>query len=187
MVTAVLLLGGYEPYVTRAHAAARSILDLADVQRHGRHDLLRAVPDADWLLNFLSAPKIPNSVLARFGDHALNFHPAPPEYPGVGSASLALHDERTWHGVTCHVMDERFDHGPIVRVAHFRIDPRWGYGDLWDRSLEECLELFCDQVTLIADGASMPYSGDVWARPSVTRSEFEQHPSFTAVPMRRTP
>lgn len=180
----VLLLGGYEPHVTRAETHARTLLDVRQVIRHQRHDKRIAAPveEAEWLLNFLSAPKVPMHVLTRFGLRALNFHPAPPEYPGVGSASMAIHDKREWHGVTAHVMDEEYDHGMIIRVRRFRIDPRWGYGDLWDRSLNECFALFLDLLHDISVGNPLRSSFEGWTRSAISRKEFEAHESFATVP-----
>lgn len=179
--SAVLLLGDYEPIVSRAELIAREHLDVRQVLHHTRagRTLIDEPVAADWLINFLSAPRVPAAVLARYT--ALNIHPAPPEYPGVGSASLALYDGRKDHGVTLHLMDAEIDHGSILSVRRFPIDPRWGYGDLWDRSLSESLGLFQQTVRAIAMGEPLRASGDQWARTPVTRKQFEQHPSFASI------
>ena len=162
------------------HAKAR--LNVTSVTWHARADRLQPLQAADLLLNYLSAPKVPGAELHKF-EMAINFHPAPPEYPGVGSASLALYDKRTEHGVTAHLMDAEYDHGSILWVRRFKIDPRWGYRQLWVRSLEESLIQFKEVVDLLAtpEFFLVPLSHEHWARKSYTRAEFEQHPAFTQV------
>ena len=58
--------------------------------------------------------------LAAFPNRILNIHPAPlPRFGGKGMYGLRVHEavlaagERTT-GVTVHVIDEHYDHGPIV-------------------------------------------------------------------------
>lgn len=180
MTTATLLLSDH-PICDRAEEFASRCLSLVQVQRHARDAKVlrdRLVP-ADVLLNFLSAPKVPSGEREKFGE-AINFHPAPPEYPGVGSASLAIYDQRTEHGVTAHLMEDQFDTGLILAVRRFPIQQR-GYVALWNRSLDECLKLFQDVVRDVSRGV-VPVSEERWARRAYTRKEFEKHPSFVAVP-----
>ena len=103
---------------------------------------------------------------------AVNFHPAAPEYPGIGWASRMIHDGVTEGGVTAHVMTDRFDAGPILAVRRYPIDASWGYRALADRAYEECLALFRECVECLATQ---------WSGKAMSRVEFEQHPSF-AVP-----
>jgi methionyl-tRNA formyltransferase len=153
------------------------------VQWHKRADraLRKPCREADVLLNFLSAPLVARDDLDKFGQ-AINFHPAPPEYPGVGSASLALYDRRTTHGVTAHLMTPRYDDGLILRVRRFPIYPDQGYESVFDRALDECLALFREVVQAIASGEPLRTTDAQWSRRPYTRKEFESHPSFASVP-----
>lgn len=180
----VTLLLSDHPQAEAAWMHAREMFDVVQVQQHSRKATVIRDPieDAEFLLNFLSAPRIPKNDLDRFR-LALNFHPAPPEYPGVGSASIALFDKRTVHGVTCHVMTEEFDAGTILQVRRFKIEPEWGYTSLWERSLAESLNQFRQVCGQLADGIPLRKDWSVgWARKAYTRKEFEVHPSFSEVP-----
>lgn len=181
-VTAVLLLNDHR-VSDGAEEFANSHLLLRQVVRHDRSDthLKESLYPADVLLNFLSAPKVPASELRRF-DKAINFHPAPPEYPGVGSASLAIYDRRPTHGTTAHLMTDVLDAGRVLRVRRFPVDRAWGYKALWERSLEECLALFKDVVATLATNASFNTNlADGWKRKAITRAQFEKHRAFTEV------
>jgi methionyl-tRNA formyltransferase len=182
MRSAVLLLDPGRSQSVRAAMYAREFFDVRQVQSHIRTEtkLREECCQADWLLNFLSAPHVPLEVSEKFKG-AINFHPAPPEYPGVGSASMALYDRRTTHGVTAHLMDDRFDHGMILRVRRFPIDPSWGYQSLFNQALEECLGLFIDVCSDIAAGRPLRKYQGGWDRAAITRKEFEAHPSFSAI------
>jgi len=124
MFDTILLLAG---------AAEQSILPLA---LRGHNPLLTVIPvsssaeltamDADLLgrarlIAFVTAEIVPNSVLARLGYGAFNFHPGPPSYPGWAPAHFALYDQAREFGATVHVMVERVDAGPIVDVALFAV------------------------------------------------------------------
>ena len=183
MKSAVLLVDPERAQTAAAVLYAAEFFDLRQVQYHTRNEkrLKSECCRADWLLNFLSAPYVPLEVSEKFKG-AINFHPGPPEYPGVGSASLAIYDKRSTHGVTAHVMDDKYDHGEILRVRRFPIDPTWGYKKLFEQSLEHTLGLFIEVCGDIAAGVPLrKYHGD-WAGKAVTRKEFEAHPSFVAVP-----
>lgn len=180
-VKSCVLLLSTDPIVDRAEKHARSLFAMRSVLRHTRSErrLARPLPPADLLLNFLSAPYVPPTELAKFGT-AVNFHPAPPEYPGVGSASLALYDGRKYHGVTAHIMTERYDAGPIIRVQRFLIPQPCTYARLFELSLAESLLLFFDVTAGLARGAAFQCD-EQWARRAYTRSEFEAHPAFHEV------
>ncbi len=178
----VVLLLSDDPICDKAESYAHDLLNVVHVQRHPRNAKhLDPMPEADVLLNFLSAPRVPFEVINRYRD-ALNFHPAPPEYPGVGSASLALYDLRKTHGVTVHRMRETFDSGEILRVARFPIEEGWGYKQLWQRSLEECLAQFIEVCCLLRRNAPIKqHRVEQWSRIPYTRREFEAHPAFETV------
>lgn len=170
-VTAVLLLNDH-PIGDRALTIAEEHLNVVQVLRTPRSlkfIMGSVLAPASLLLNFLSAPKVEQ--LNRF-DLAINFHPAAPEYPGVGWASRSLYDKVANAGTTAHVMTDSYDAGPILAVRRFPVDPAWGYRALVDRAYEETLALFQECVECLSLQ---------WAGKAMTRSQFELHPSFAEV------
>ena len=75
----------------------------------------------DWIISFKSDLILPLSVIERAREGAINFHPCPPKYRGLGGYWWALHNGDTSFGVTCHHMDKRIDHGDIIKVEDFPI------------------------------------------------------------------
>lgn len=89
---------------------------------------------------------IPATMLNACRAGAVNFHPAPPDYPGSAANHLALYEEASMFGVTAHVMTPAVDTGPILDVQHFAIP-----SDIGHRSLDELtLQALLSQVRRLA-------------------------------------
>src|SRR5438309_8661335 len=58
--------------------------------------------DGDYIVSYLSRWIIPETVLRRARIAAINFHPASPDYPGIGCNNFALYDGAGAYGVTSH-------------------------------------------------------------------------------------
>lgn len=88
-----------------------------------------AIPeDAHWwkgdvCISYNSRWIIPPHICSNARIAAINFHPGPPEYPGVGCVNWALYDNASEFGVTCHFMEKRVDSGGIVSVTQFPVYP----------------------------------------------------------------
>ena len=129
---------------------------------------------ADFVLNFLSPVIVPQAVLGVARIAAVNFHPAPPKWPGVGSASFALYEEDQSFGVTAHLMAAKVDSGPILKTLRFPILPDDDCELLWSRALHHALTLFYDVAFELAANGQARLSGETWERPAITRKQFEQ-------------
>src|SRR5438477_88283 len=59
-------------------------------------------PAADWegnyIVSYLSRWVVTEALLKRATTGAINFHPAPPEFPGVGCTNFALYQEAKEYG-----------------------------------------------------------------------------------------
>jgi len=178
----ILLTSDNEQLASSAEAFARSLFDVRHVSRHNRNQ--KALPpevvdlidrsEIDFLFNFLSPMIIPGNILRAVKRAAVNFHPAPPEWPGVGSASYALYENDQSFGVTAHVMTEKIDAGPIVRVVRFPIFPADTCDRLFDRALNYTLILFYEVLAEIVHSGAVPSSGEAWKRKALTRAQFEK-------------
>ncbi len=121
--TVILLSGPAEqvamPPLLRAHNPRLTVMSVATSV-----DL--AALDADLLerarlIAFVTPEIVANSVLAKLGYGAVNFHPGPPSYPGWAPAHFALYERAAEFGATVHVMVGKVDAGPILDVARFAI------------------------------------------------------------------
>lgn len=178
----ILLLGDQAGVVDAAEAYARRLFDVwcapraTRVQKNLDASVMAAVQrgPVDFILNFLSPVVVPSTVLSMAKKAAVNFHPAPPRWPGVGSASFALYEGDAEFGATAHLMAQKVDSGPILRTIRFPIVRDDDCELLWSRALHHTLTLFYDVSFDLAMHAGVAPSGEKWERPAVTRKQFEQ-------------
>jgi len=75
---------------------------------------------ADFLFSF-GPLLVREPLLSSLKMASINFHPAPPRWPGRGSCSMALFEGDIEFGVTAHLMKKEIDAGSILRVVKFDI------------------------------------------------------------------
>ena len=96
--------------------------------------------------------------LARFRRRILNIHPALlPAYGGHGFYGRAVHAAvlaagEKESGVTVHVVDEVYDHGPILAQSRVPVLPADTVDSLAARVLEQEHTLYVDTLQSIASG-----------------------------------
>lgn len=112
--------------------------------------------------------------LDRATKTAINFHPCPPQYRGIGGYDYAIHEHRTEFGVTCHHMVSKIDAGPIIEVKRFPVLPSESVDSLHDRAAAHCLVLFQEIVHRIRIGAELPESDEEWGAKLYTRAMLEE-------------
>jgi len=128
----------------------------------------------EYIISYLSRWLLPASVLARARTAAINFHPASPDYPGVGCTNMALYEDASEYGATCHHMASRVDTGAIIAVKRFPIFARDDVASLLARTYTYLLGLFYDVVGDIFAGSAMPVSSEQWTRKPLTRKELDR-------------
>ena len=103
---------------------------------------------------------------------AINFHPGPPEYPGIGCTNFAIYNGETTFGVTCHHMAAQVDTGSIVAVHRFPLAPSDSMLALTERCYDAILEMYLEISSLIAAAEPLPVAPDTWQRRPYTRREL---------------
>lgn len=125
----------------------------------------------DLLVSFLCPRIIPAEILNVSG-LPINFHPAPPEYPGFGCYNFALYDDVEEYGVTCHRMNVEVDSGDIYGVRRFKIPTPPSVASLQEKSLQEMLRLL-DEIMLAVAAETKLQTIAQWTRAATTRADFE--------------
>jgi methionyl-tRNA formyltransferase len=193
----ILLSSDREHLSSAAETFARKLFDVKHVSRYPRDakhlaaevtDLTRG-GEVDFLFNYLSPVIVPERILQSIRRGAVNFHPAPPEWPGIGSASYALFEGDETFGVTAHLMTLKVDSGPIVRTLRFPIVPDDDCESLFQRALNFSLFLFYDVLATVAQIGAAKACDETWKRDAIRRAEFEKwmriSPSDSADDVRR--
>jgi len=68
------------------------------------------------LIGFCTPVIVPKEILDALDGPAYNFHPGPPNFPGLYPACFAIKSRADQFGVTAHERWENVDEGPIVGV-----------------------------------------------------------------------
>ena len=102
--------------------------------------------------------KLGPAVLARFRGRILNIHPGPlPTYGGQGLYGMRVHEAVLAAGerasaVTIHLVDEEYDHGPVVARREVAVEPGDTPAILAARVQALEPEFFVETLRAIADG-----------------------------------
>jgi len=106
---------------------------------------------------------------------AINFHTAPPRWPGRGSCSFALLESDLEFGVTAHLMVEKLDAGPILKVLRFPIPGEDDCETLSARTLALIPDLVRQTVSDLRANEWQPsLSPEKWARPALRQKEMAE-------------
>ncbi len=130
--------------------------------------------EGDYIISYLSRWVVPDDLLKRARKAAINFHPASPEYPGIGCNNFALYENARQYGVTCHHMAAKVDTGGIIAVKRFPVYAEDDVAALLKRTYEHQIALFLEIAQLLAEGRELPVSDETWTRPPFTRQQFNE-------------
>ncbi len=75
----------------------------------------------DYIFSFRSLCIIRNNILKKTVK-AINFHPGPPEYRGIGCVNYALYENTKSYGCTAHFIEKKIDSGKIINVKKFKVN-----------------------------------------------------------------
>lgn len=98
----------------------------------------------DYLFSFRSHLILDLKILNKINIAAINFHPGPPNYRGIGCANFALLKQEKKYGVTCHLIDKKIDFGQILNVKNFLIKKNDNIETLLSKTHKEMYNQFLD-------------------------------------------
>jgi methionyl-tRNA formyltransferase len=126
----------------------------------------------DYIISYLSRWIVPAKVLDKAQKGAINFHPAPPEYPGVGCLNFALYEDVKEYGTTCHYMAPKVDAGPIIKVKRFPVLPEDTVSTLLQRTYEHQYDVFLEVIDLMVLKKALPLANEHWSLTCHTRKDL---------------
>jgi len=126
----------------------------------------------DLTISYISPWILPIDLLKATRKWAINFHPGPPEYPGIGCTNFAIYEEAYEFGVTAHVMEEKVDSGRIINVKRFPIQKRDTVYSLTQRCYDYILVQFYEVLNYIFKNNSLPKCNENWGRKPFTRRQL---------------
>jgi methionyl-tRNA formyltransferase len=130
--------------------------------------------EGDLIISYLSRWVVPKYLIDQAKIAAINFHPAPPNYPGIGCNNFALYNDEKLYGITCHHMSEKLDAGAIIQVKEFPIFPSDDVESLLGRVYDYQLILFFEVINDFTKSGEFSESSRTWTRLPYTRKEFDK-------------
>ncbi len=130
--------------------------------------------DDTRLISFGSGLIVPGEILNRLQGPAYNFHPGPPDYPGIFPSVFALYEGAAAFGVTLHEMIREVDSGPIVAVVRFSIPAHADRLALDSAAFSALMKLLEHNARALANVKTpLPRTDERWRAPRRTRKDFE--------------
>jgi methionyl-tRNA formyltransferase len=133
----------------------------------------------DLLVSYISPWIIPSKVLERTKRWNLNFHPGPPDYPGIGCFNFAIFESATEFGATAHIMTPSVDTGDIVEVIRFPMSKTETVKTLSEKTYGVLVELFTKVMKPVIEKDAITFSGERWQRKPYKRIELEKLATIT--------
>jgi len=130
--------------------------------------------EGDLFISYLSQWIIPAAVLEKATWAAINFHPGPPEYPGIGCTNFAVYNREKEFGITCHHMLAKVDSGPIIEVRRFPVFENDTVYSITQRCYSEILNLFYQLISNVLTNRPLPQSSEIWTRKAYTRKQLNE-------------
>lgn len=111
----------------------------------------------DLVISYMCRARVKAQTLSK-GKYPLNFHAGPlPEFGGWAFYNVAILENSHEYGCTCHVMDESFDTGPLVKVRRFAINPSKETAYSLERKAQlEMILLFEEVLSIYETTGSLP-------------------------------
>ena len=166
-----------KPGVEKAISFTESLFDACDVFFGKMNEPL---PEKltknyyDILISYTSPWIVPLKVLERTKKWNINFHPGPPEYPGIGCFNFALFNEAKQFGTTAHIMQQKVDTGKIIGVNRFAINKYETVKSLSDKTYDYQLLLYKKILEFIVLNNELPLCTENWKRNPYKRKELEK-------------
>ena len=127
----------------------------------------------DFLISYISPWIVPKEVLYNTKKANINFHPGPPEYPGIGCLNFAIYDSAKQFGATAHIMEPKVDTGQIIGVKRFAMYDGETVESLSKKTYSVQLVLYKEIIEYILANDSLPVINENWKRKPFKRSELE--------------
>ena len=128
----------------------------------------------DLLISYISPWIVPKAVLDKTKRWNINFHPGPPEYPGIGCFNFAIFDSAKQFGATAHIMEPKVDTGGIIGVNRFPITDSENVETLSIKTYEAQLTIFKYVIHFLVTNDCLPDCDETWKRKPYKRSELEE-------------
>ncbi len=92
----------------------------------------------DFIICYRNYRILSQSQLTKAKKYAINLHPGPPKYRGIGCLNYALYNLEKKYGITIHIMNKKIDSGKILFTQNFKIKKDENVQSLLKKVHEKC-------------------------------------------------
>lgn len=96
----------------------------------------------DYIFSFRSHYILKKKLINKAVYAAINFHPGPPKYRGIGCVNYALYENSKYYGATAHIIDKKIDNGNIINAKIFKIKKNDSVESLLERTYKVQVKQF---------------------------------------------
>ncbi len=128
----------------------------------------------DWIISYKSDLILNEKILKKAKKGAINIHPAPPKYRGIGGYYYAIKNKDKNYGVTSHFMDIKIDHGKIIIVRTFPINDISKSSLLKKVTAQYCIGVLNELISYLKRNKPFPISKKTWNKKLYTRKELDK-------------
>lgn len=128
----------------------------------------------DICVSYISPWVMPKKMLDNTREFAINFHPGPPEYRGIGCTNFAIYNNEKKYGVTVHIMLPKVDSGRIVDVRRFPISRKDTLVSLTDKCYRQIMRQFREVFDHRIKKGRLPECRERWSSKLYTRKELDE-------------
>jgi methionyl-tRNA formyltransferase len=169
----VIVVAKKKKPLKNVHKILRNIFNRYDLilgEVGDRFPVKKMMGKYDLLISYLSPWIIPKKILKR-NKLNINFHPGPPNYPGIGCVNFAILNKEKFYGCTAHVMNKKVDTGKILAIRKFKIDQNTTVNQLLNRTYKEMEKLLLTTIKKIKNNKKFPNSIK-WKKKPYKRKDF---------------
>ncbi len=93
----------------------------------------------DFIISYRSSIILKPKDISLASIAAINLHPGPPKYRGIGCLNYALYNNEKKYGFTIHLMSKKIDYGEILFVKYFLIKKNDSVASLLLKTHKQCI------------------------------------------------
>jgi methionyl-tRNA formyltransferase len=133
---------------------------------------------ADLVISYMYRHLVKPDVIAKARRAAVNFHAGPlPGYGGWAFYNIAILENASEYGCTCHYLDDGFDTGPLFKVRRFPVDTSIETASSLERKTQrEMIKLFVDFCGIVETQETLPYEEQ-----DKTKFRYLRQPEFESL------
>lgn len=132
----------------------------------------------DFVISYMYRHLVKTDVIAMARRAAVNFHAGPlPGYGGWAFYNIAILENASEYGCTCHYLDDGFDTGPLFKVRRFPVDTSQETASSLERKTQqEMIKLFIDFCDIVETRETLPFEEQ-----DKTKFRYLRRPEFEAL------